>query len=283
MKGFYATAFLPVAFALLMNSVPACANPTDDIIESAAKESYVFKNYLHNDSIMIESNDGVVTLTGLVSEEPHKALAQEIVESIVGVKSVNNQLEVKNEISDNSDALISSRVRLAIMSHRVLRGVDVRIVVENGIVTISGMAMNTAQIDLTTEYIRDVDGVKEVKNEMGVVGEVGQSEKTPGEKAGDVGKKIGAKVDDLSKMIGGKTGRIAEMIDDASITVMVKATLMYHRSTSVLRTQVGTRDGVVTLSGTAKNASARELATQVAQDVHGVRSVVNTMGVEIAE
>lgn len=283
MKGFYAAALLPVAFALLMNSVPACATPTDDIIESAAKESYVFKNYLHNDSIMIESNDGVVTLTGLVSEEPHKALAQEIVESIVGVKSVDNQLEVKNEISDSSDALISSRVRLAIMSHRVLRGVDVRFVVENGIVTISGMAMNMAQVDLTTEYIRDVDGVKEVKNEMGVVGEVGQSEKTLAEKAGDVGKKIGAKVDDVSKKIGSNTGNVAEMIDDASITVMVKATLMYHRSTSALRTKVGTRDGVVTLSGTAQNASARELATQVAQDVHGVRSVVNTMGVEIAE
>jgi osmotically-inducible protein OsmY len=283
LKGFCSTALLPVAFALLINNVPAYATPTDDIIESAAKESYVFKNYLQNDSIMIESNDGVVTLTGLVSEEPHKALAQEIVESIVGVKSVDNQLEIQSENTGSSDALINSRVRLAIMAHRTLRGIDVRFVVENGIVTISGMALNTAQIDLTTEYIKDVDGVKGVKNEMGVINEGNKTEKTLGEKAGEVGKKIGDTVDDVSKKIGSKTSGVAELIDDASITAMVKATLMYHRSTSALRTKVGTQDGVVTLSGTAKNSSARELATQFAQDVHGVRNVVNTMGLEIAE
>ena len=142
MKGFYATAFLPVAFALLMNTVPACANPTDDIIESAAKESYVFKNYLHNDSIMIESNDGVVTLTGLVSEEPHKALAQEIVESIVGVKSVDNQLEVKSEISDSSDALI--------MYHRSTSALRTKVGTRDGVVTLSGTAQNASARELAT-------------------------------------------------------------------------------------------------------------------------------------
>lgn len=276
-------ALLPAAFILLVTNVPVNATPADDIIESAAKESYIFKNYLQDDSIVVESKEGIVTLTGSVAEESHKALAQEIVESIVGVVVVDNQLQIKTAIAKNSDAVIFSRVRLAIMSHRSLRGVDVRFIVENGVVNISGMALNTAQIDLTTEYIKDVEGVKDVKNEMAVINEQPEVEKTLGEKVGDAGKKIGDKLDVVGKRIGDKTSDVAELIDDGSITAMVKAALMYHRSTSALATKVGTQDGVVTLSGTAKNESARELATKVTQDVRGVRSVVNTMGLEIVQ
>ena len=250
-----------VAFALLMTNVSVYAAATDDTIESVARESFVFKNLLQDDNIVVESKDGTVTLTGSVSEESHKTLAQEIVESIVGVIVVDNQLQIKSEIASSSDALIFSRVRLTILSHRTLRGVDARFTVENGMVSISGMARNTAQIDLTTEYIKDVEGVKDVKNEMGVKNEQPEAGKTLGEKTGDV----------------------IEMIDDGSITTMVKATLMYHRSTSALNTKVATHDGVVTLTGTAKSKSARELATQVALDVHGVRSVVNTMDLEITQ
>ncbi len=276
LKGFCSS----IAFALLMINVPVYATATDDIIETAAKESYVFKNYLQDDTIVVESKDGTVTLTGIVTEESHKVLAQELVESIVGVIVVDNQLQIKNETAKSSDALIFSRVRLAIMSHRTLRGIDVHFIVENGTVTITGMAINTAQIDLTTEYIRDVEGVKDVRNQMGVINEQPEVGKTLGEKGGEVGKKIGDKVDEVGKKIGYGAGNVAEIIDDASITTLVKATLMYHRSTSALNTKVGTLDGVVTLSGKAKNESARELATEVVQDVRGVRAVKNTMSLE---
>ena len=51
------------------------------------------------------------------------------------------------------------------------------------------------------------------------------------------------------------TETIGEKIDDASITAQVKSSLMSHRSTSALKTKVETTDGVVTLSGIAKNAA----------------------------
>jgi len=76
---------------------------------------------------------------------------------------------------------------------------------------------------------------------------------------------------------------VVELIDDASITGMVKATLLYHRSTSALNTEVGVSDGVVKLGGTARNESEKELATKLAKDVYGVKSVVNNMAVEGVE
>ena len=104
---------------------------------------------------------------------------------------------------------------------------------KDGIVTLRGEATSQAQKDLTTEYAKDVEGVKNVKNEMTVSKTSVKPDKTVGEK-----------------------------IDDASITAQVKMTLLSHRSTSALNTKVKTKNGVVTLSGKAKNAAEKELATK---------------------
>ena len=78
-------------------------------------------------------------------------------------------------------------------------------------------------------------------------------------------------------------GDVGETIDDASITALVKMTLLYHRSTSALNTKVETNAGVVTLGGKAKNASEKDLATKFVKDVYGVKTVVNNMTIEGAE
>ena len=74
MKVIYSVALMVAAVALLVISVPVYASKTDDRIESSAKKSYVFKTYLKNDDIKIQSKDGAVTLTGNVSEESHLSL-----------------------------------------------------------------------------------------------------------------------------------------------------------------------------------------------------------------
>ncbi len=118
---------------------------------------------------------------------------------------------------------------------------------KDGIVTLQGEATSQAQKDLTTEYAKDVDGVKGVNNQM-TVGKTAKKTRTAGDK-----------------------------IDDASITAQVKMTLLYHRSTSALNTSVTTKRGVVTLTGKAKNAAEKDLAAKYANDVNGVKSVKNLM------
>ena len=56
--------------------------------------------------------------------------------------------------------------------------------------------------------------------------------------------------------------------------------LIYHRSTSALNTSVTTKEGVVTLGGKANNATEKNLATKLANDVNGVKSVRNQMTIE---
>ena len=73
---------------------------------------------------------------------------------------------------------------------------------------------------------------------------------------------------------------IGEKIDDASITAQVKFTLLHHRSTSALRTEVDTDNGVVTLRGQAKNQAEVDLVTKLVRDIDGVKSVNNQMTIE---
>ena len=70
------TLILVAASALLLAGLPLRASETDDRIESSAKKSYVFKHYLTEDSIKLESRNGAVTLTGNVAEESHVGLAR---------------------------------------------------------------------------------------------------------------------------------------------------------------------------------------------------------------
>jgi osmotically-inducible protein OsmY len=142
------------------------------------------------------------------------------------------------------------KVKTTLLFHRSVSGSKTEVNVKDGIVTLQGEATSQAQKDLTTEYAKDVEGVKDVKNEMTVT-------KT-------------------SK----KTRTVGEKIDDASITAQVKMTLLYHRSTSALKTSVTTKKGEVILRGKAKNAAEKDLATKFANDVNGVKGVKNRMTIE---
>ena len=53
---------------------------------------------------------------------------------------------------------------------------------KDGILTLRGEATSEAQKDLTTEYAKDVEGVKDVKNEMTVAKTPVKPDKTVGEK-----------------------------------------------------------------------------------------------------
>lgn len=261
MKAIYGLALLVIVATLLVTTDPvrAAATETDARIETSAQNSYVFKKYLKDDNIKVKSQKGAVTLSGTVTEEPHKALAQETVASLPGVKKVDNRLKVKGKSVDkNSDAWITTKVKTTLLFHQNVSAMT-EVNTKNGIVVLKGEADTQTQKELTAEHVKDVEGVKGVKNEMIVAKSSGKPE----------GKSMGETMDDAG-----------EAIDDASITGLVKMTLMYHRSTSALNTKVITNNGQVTLSGTAGSSAEKELATKYVQDVHGVKNVVNKITVE---
>ena len=251
MKAMQSISLAVAAAVLIAVGTPVYASKTDDRIESSARKSYVFKTYLKDDDIKIESSKGAVTLTGMVAREYHKSLAQETMSGLPGVTSVDNRLEVKGAPpTANSDAWLQDKVKATLLFHRSVSASATEVDVKDGIVTLRGNAASNAQKDLTTEYSKDVEGVKDVKNEM-TVSPTKNAIRAAGQK-----------------------------IDDASITAQVKMALLLHRSTSAIKTTVATKRGVVTVGGKAKNAAEKSLVAKLVKDINGVKSVKNRIIVE---
>jgi len=66
-----------------------------------------------------------------------------------------------------------------------VRATKTEVNVTDGVVTLSGEASSLAQKELTTEYAKDVEGVKDVKNEMTIAKSPAKPDETIGEKIDD--------------------------------------------------------------------------------------------------
>lgn len=252
---FRSISMLTIASPLLIANT-LFASETDDRIEAAAKNSYVFRTFLKDDSVKTESEDGVVTLTGTVAHHFNKKLANDTVENLPAVKSVKNQIKVTNEMptemtDEISDKWTALKVKSMLAYHRNVTAIGTDVTASGKTVTLKGKANSNAQKELTAEYALDVDGVSKVNNEMTVVEPAGDAPRT-----------------------------IAEAIDDASITAQIKGSLFTHRSTSALMTGIKTQEGVVTISGEASNAAEKSLVTKLVTDINGVVSVTNNMTIK---
>lgn len=76
--------------------------------------------------------------------------------------------------------------------------------------------------------------------------------------------------------------KAGEKIDDLTITTTVTAGLAKDPDLSALKINVDTRNGAVTLNGSAPTESAREKATSLAKAVKGVNSVDNKLVIKAA-
>ena len=254
MKTNYQRILAITAMAVLVAGTTLQASETDERIESSAQKSYVFKTHLRNDAVKVAAKDGAVTLSGTVDHDSHKGLAQETVANLPGVTSVDNRVELKGEHpADQSNEWIAMKVKTMLALRRNVSFTNTEVYVEEGIVTLRGEAASEAQKELVTEYVKDIEGIEGVRNEMTVAANEKEPEQTLGEK-----------------------------IDDASITAQVKLALMSHRSTSALKTSVSTKEGVVTLGGQVKNNAEMDLVTKLVTDIWGVRSTVNNMSVKVS-
>jgi osmotically-inducible protein OsmY len=243
------TKYLPALLLLVASPIAVfAAAGIDRKIEEAAKASYNYRTVLE-DNVKVRSNDGVVTLTGKVQDEGDRTLAEDTVANLPGVLSVKNEIKIKPDYPEHSDAWIALKIRSRLLVKGNVSAINTKVSVDNGVATLTGTADNAAQKELTGVYAKEIENVRSVKNDITVVDKPSVSD------------------------------AIGEKIDDASITSQVKYALLSHKTTSALKTKVTTTDGVIGITGEATSDAEKSLVTKLAQDVRGVRSVNNNMTV----
>jgi osmotically-inducible protein OsmY len=119
-------------------------------------------------------NDGNVVLTGTAINSAQKDLTGTYAKDIDGVKTVQNEIVVKDMAPGESigekidDASITSQVKYALLSHKSTSALKTKVITNDGVVIITGTANSDAEKSLVTKLAQDVRGTKSVTNEMNV-------------------------------------------------------------------------------------------------------------------
>lgn len=196
-----------------------------------------------------------VAVFGLITTEQVRAISLALDSSDTQINQSPNR--AAKEMPTVDDDWLKFKIEAALAFH-TSTSLDTAVNVNHGVVTVTGSANSLAQKDLTTEYVRDVLGVKSVINNMHVPNQPTKSTTAPG-------------------WISSRT--IGERIDDAAITFQAKAKLLMQESTNGLHTIITTRDGVVTVTGNAKTPEQKDLVTELIKKIPDVKKVHNEIKV----
>ena len=108
---------------------------------------------------------------------------------------------------------------------------------------------------------------------------IDQTIQTAGKKIDQTVETVGQKVDQAAVRAKEQVAKTGQVLDDTAITAAVKAGILAEPGLKVLKIDVDTKDGTVTLTGSVDSAENVQRATQVASNVQGVKSVDNRLAV----
>jgi len=150
----------------------------DAWIDGKAETTLLLNGNLDSFDINTDVKNGKVILTGKVESEVDKALAEELIANLDGVKSVENSLTVVNNDSASDepddaddtigstlkDAKIETVVKTRLLFESEVRGTKIEVEVEKGVVTLTGMVKSSAAKDLAGAIAKGASDVKSVNN-----------------------------------------------------------------------------------------------------------------------
>jgi osmotically-inducible protein OsmY len=138
---------------------------TDSQIHRDILEELKWDTRVKETDVGVEVHSGVVTLTGTVDSWAARLAAQEAAHRVSGVLDVANDIEVKLPGSDERDDTdVAKAVRAALEWDVLVSHERIRTTVAKGIVTLEGKVDFWSQYDDAARCVRNLAGVREVKN-----------------------------------------------------------------------------------------------------------------------
>ncbi len=247
---------------------PAWAADLGSAIQDAAITARIETALLLNDSlsafnIKARTSAGVVTLSGSVSDEIERALAQSIAESAMGVRRVNNEIVVVEETPRKaakrswqqtvSDETTAAAIRSRLLYHKELGGLKLTVRVREAVATLFGVVGSDAQKARVEEIALDTRGVDRVVSNLAVNPVV---QRDPDR-------------------------NLLTMMSDKWIEKRVESSILMSQHLSIRDLKVDVQDRVCILTGEVESASQRTLAENIAFNTSGVESVRNEMRIVI--
>jgi osmotically-inducible protein OsmY len=131
----------------------------DEGISRAIQSAFLDDSAIDSESLTVEVREGIVTLEGTVGNLLARERSQRIAETIRGVRSVVNLIEVQHA-EGRSDHEIREDVEEALLADPATYSFRVFSEVEDGIVTLSGTVNSAAERRLAESVAKSVRGVR---------------------------------------------------------------------------------------------------------------------------
>ena len=183
------------------------------------------------------------------------------------------------------DSTIKTRVETRLKNDATLKGDNIVVSVDKGVVTLSGTVHSNAQKDRAKELAK-VSGVTDVDSKLEVAGPstVDKAEaktKEAAKETKDATKDAAKATKDATKKGAEKTkdavATTGEVINDAWITSKISSDFVNEDTLKGSDINVDTKDHVVTLKGTVASAAGKARAEEIAKTTKGVKRVQNTL------
>jgi hyperosmotically inducible periplasmic protein len=259
-----------IAITMFFSSAVFADERSDRQIEQAVNSSYVFQRVLNN-AIDVKVQNGVAILAGSVRDVDQSRLAEDTVAGFEGVHSVRNLIKIDPAARESSDDWLAVKIRSRLLLKPDVSMTTTRVHVKEGVVMLTGTADSPAQKQRTEAYIREVMGVREVRNELEIV---------PGAGGGS-GVGHGAGQPTGRENVGAQDREaLGQKIDDATLAAQIKFELLTRRVANALKTDIDSDNGRVVISGEVPSQADKDVITEVAQGVSGVKAVENRMTVK---
>ena len=159
------------------------------------------------------------------------------------------------------DATITASVKAKLLADERTQGFDINVDTERGTVKLTGGADSLDAKLAAGKLAGEAEGVILVDNQLIVAGEGTELRQD-------------ANTATASGEVREAMDEAGDGADDAWITSKVKAQLLADTAVKGLEINVDTKANVVTLTGTAESAAARDMAIKIAAGTKGVRNVI---------
>ena len=137
----------------------------DESIETRSIVNIHASDTAYDDAhLIVVSYNGYVLVAGQVQSDALKAKATTVVREIRDVRRIYNELEVSapsSAMTRTSDTWITAKVKSWLLGSSEIEGGRVKVVTENGVVYLMGLATN-AEADRIAESASDTAGVQRV-------------------------------------------------------------------------------------------------------------------------
>jgi hyperosmotically inducible protein len=279
-----------VATAACNRDEAATAAPeSDTAITTTVQARFFGDSLVKSHDVDVDTDDGVVTLTGSVATEAQRTQAAALAQKVQGVTRVQNNLKVepgevetaearsaegdarprdpdmaaRGERTDaemKSPSWITMKVQAKYFADDVVKGRRINVdTSQNGAVTLEGEVESDAERRRAVELARATEGVVSVADRLRLVAAEAPAQTTEARE--------GARTDgDFN-------------VSDPWLTAKIESKYFLDAEVKGRKIDVSTESGIVTLTGEVASAAERRQALALARSTDGVKDVVDQLKV----